>query len=216
MYSWDNAASLSDATAKSPTAKPAVNTTYTVTVTDANGCSVTATVTINVAPPLMAWQLWMMTRYRCMSHLGGSSAPPSAAPAKADTPTCGTIQPRWMTRRGQSCCEACSINTLHGHRYRCQRLPDNSTGAGQHVAQFLPLQPADDNIIGACPTSVANLTATGAGGELLLSGDYTYNWSPATGVSITPMSESGCQARSNHNLYCHQPHDGNGCTASAR
>jgi hypothetical protein len=54
VYSWAPAASLNDATAKSPVAKPAVNTTYTVTVTDANGCTVTATVTINIAPPLTA------------------------------------------------------------------------------------------------------------------------------------------------------------------
>ena len=54
LYSWVPAASLDDPGIKSPVASPSVNTTYTVTVTDANGCTVTADVTINIAPPLTA------------------------------------------------------------------------------------------------------------------------------------------------------------------
>ena len=54
IYSWAPAATLSNAAIKDPVAKPLVNTTYTVTVTDANGCIVTANVTINIAPPLVA------------------------------------------------------------------------------------------------------------------------------------------------------------------
>jgi hypothetical protein len=41
---------LSDATVASPTAEVGSTTTYTVTVTDANGCTATASVTLTVPP----------------------------------------------------------------------------------------------------------------------------------------------------------------------
>jgi hypothetical protein len=53
-YQWDNTGTLTPASGDivNPTAKPPVTTTYTVTVTDANGCQTTASVTINVVPEL--------------------------------------------------------------------------------------------------------------------------------------------------------------------
>ncbi len=49
-YAWDNAASLSNANIVNPVASPAVTTTYTVTVTDAYGCTDTDQVTVTVDP----------------------------------------------------------------------------------------------------------------------------------------------------------------------
>ena len=49
-YSWSPAASLSDAAAANPDASPSVTTTYTVVVTDANGCSSEDMVTVTVLP----------------------------------------------------------------------------------------------------------------------------------------------------------------------
>ena len=50
-YSWLPVAGLSDALAAAPVASPVVNTTYTVTVSDALGCTDTASVSITVVPP---------------------------------------------------------------------------------------------------------------------------------------------------------------------
>lgn len=47
-YAWNNNASLSATNISNPIASPTVNTTYTVTVTDANGCSASSQVTVNV------------------------------------------------------------------------------------------------------------------------------------------------------------------------
>jgi len=49
-YSWSPAATLSSATASNPTATPLITTTYTVTVTDGNGCISTDDVIVTVNP----------------------------------------------------------------------------------------------------------------------------------------------------------------------
>ncbi|MDT8324728.1 MAG: hypothetical protein RRA94_11480, partial [Bacteroidota bacterium] len=49
-YRWSPAGGLSDASVPAPMAAPKRNTTYTVTVTDANGCQVEAAVRVNVQP----------------------------------------------------------------------------------------------------------------------------------------------------------------------
>lgn len=50
IYSWAPVSGLSDASASSPVASPAVTTTYTVTITDANSCVIEDTVTVAVDP----------------------------------------------------------------------------------------------------------------------------------------------------------------------
>lgn len=49
-FMWDNPASLNDPTFSNPTSSPLSTTTYTVTITNGNGCTATDQVTINVAP----------------------------------------------------------------------------------------------------------------------------------------------------------------------
>jgi len=49
-YSWDPATGLDNATAANPTASPSSTTTYTVTVTDANGCQGNDSVVVTVNP----------------------------------------------------------------------------------------------------------------------------------------------------------------------
>ena len=49
-YAWDNVVSLNNATVSNPKAGPLVTTTYTVTVTDINGCTETDQIIISVDP----------------------------------------------------------------------------------------------------------------------------------------------------------------------
>src|SRR5205085_908294 len=49
-YSWTPSTNLSSSTGSSVTANPSSTTSYTVTGTDANGCSATAQVTVTVNP----------------------------------------------------------------------------------------------------------------------------------------------------------------------
>lgn len=53
-YVWSPAGDLNNANIANPVATPAANTTYTVTVTDQNNCSNTASTTVNVNPKPVA------------------------------------------------------------------------------------------------------------------------------------------------------------------
>ncbi|HOT16726.1 MAG TPA: hypothetical protein PLB07_03640, partial [Bacteroidales bacterium] len=213
VYSWDPAASLNDATTKSPVAKPAVNTTYTVTVTDANNCTVTATVTINIAPPLMATASVdddpIGACPTSVAHLsttvsGGEGGYTylwdNAATLDDATKANPTAKPAVSTLYTVTVTDANGCHTTA--QVQVNVAPDLSVTAT-----------ADDDIIGACPSSVAMLTATGAGGELLLSGDYTYSWSPAAGLNYTNV-KSPIAKPAVTTTYTVVITDRNGCTAT--
>ncbi len=53
-YSWDHAASLSNANIPNPVASLTETTTYTVTKSNSGGCTSTASITVNVAQPVSA------------------------------------------------------------------------------------------------------------------------------------------------------------------
>jgi PKD repeat protein len=213
VYSWDPAATLSDPNIKSPVARPAAGTTYTVTVTDANGCTVTATVTINVAPPLTATAAAdddpIGSCPTSVAHLSttvsggeGGYAYLWDNAATLDDPTRAnpTAKPAVSTLYTVTVTDAngCTVTA----QVQVNVAPDLSVTAT-----------ADDYIIGACPTSVANLTATGAGGELPASGDYTYSWSPAAGLNYTNVKSPVARPAAT-TTYTVTITDRNGCTAS--
>ncbi|PIY03789.1 MAG: hypothetical protein COZ21_08300, partial [Bacteroidetes bacterium CG_4_10_14_3_um_filter_31_20] len=51
-YSWSPSAGLSDANILNPTAQPMTNTTYTLTVTDPVGCTITDVITLTSKTPV--------------------------------------------------------------------------------------------------------------------------------------------------------------------
>ena len=213
VYSWDPAASLNDATTKSPVAKPAVNTTYTVTVTDANNCTVTATVTINIAPPLTA------TASVDDDPIG---ACPTSVAHLSTTVSGGEGGYTYLWDNAATLDDATkanptakpSVSTLYTVTVTDANGCQTTAQVQVNVAPDLSVTAtADDDIIGACPSSVATLTATGAGGELLLSGDYTYNWSPAAGLNYTNV-KSPIAKPAVTTTYTVVITDRNGCTAT--
>ncbi len=213
VYSWVPAASLNDATAKSPVASPTTNTTYTVTVTDANGCTVTATVTINIAPPLTA------TAAVDDDPIG---ACPTSVAHLSTTVGGGEGGYTYLWDNAGTLDDATKANPVAkpavSTLYTVTVTDSNgclTTAQVQvNVAPDLTVSvTADDDIIGACPASVASLTATGAGGELLPSGDYTYNWSPAAGLNYTNV-KSPIAKPAVTTTYTVTITDRNGCTAS--
>jgi len=212
-YSWAPAATLNDPNIKSPVASPAANTTYTVTVTDANGCSITADVTINIAPPLVATaavdddpigECPLSVAHLSTTVSGGEGGYTYLwdNPATLDDATKAnpTAKP--------------AVSTLYTVLVTDSNGCTTTAQVQVNVAPPLTVTAsADDYIIGACPTSVANLTAVGAGGELLLSGDYTYNWSPAAGLNYTNVASPTAKPAVT-TTYTVTITDRNGCTAS--
>ncbi len=213
VYSWAPAASLNDPAIKSPVAKPLVNTTYTVTVTDANGCTVTANVTINIAPPLVA------TATVDDDPIG--ACPTSVAHLSTTVSggeggytylwdNAGTLNDATMANPTAKP----AVSTLY------TVLVTDSNGCTTTAQVLVNVAPpltvtasADDYIIGACPASVAHLTAIGAGGELPVSGDYIYNWSPAAGLNYTNVASPTAKPAAT-TTYTVTITDRNGCTAS--
>jgi PKD repeat protein len=212
-YSWSPAATLSDAALRNPVAKPAVSTTYTVTVTDANGCQATANVTINVAPPLSA--------IAAVDDDPIGACPVSVAHLST-TVTGGEGGYTYLWDNAATLDDATKANPVAkpaaSTLYTVLVTDSNgcTTTAQVQVNVAPPLTvtaSADDYIIGACPASVANLQATGAGGELLVSGDYIYSWSPAAGLNYTNV-QSPVAKPAVTTTYTVVITDRNGCTAT--
>jgi len=213
IYSWAPAATLSNAAIKSPIAKPLVNTTYTVTVTDANGCIVTANVAINIAPPLIA------TASVDDDPIG---ACPSSVAHLSTTVTGGEGGYTYLWNNAATLSSATianptakpAVSTLYTVTVTDANGCQTTATVMVNVAPPLTVTASADNYtIGACPTSVATLNALGAGGELPLSGDYTYSWSPAAGLNY-PNVQSPVAKPPASTVYTVTITDRNGCTAT--
>ena len=213
IYSWAPAATLSNAAIKSPVAKPLVNTTYTVTITDANGCIVTANVTINIAPPLVA------TASVDDDPIG---ACPSSVARLSTTVTGGEGGYTYLWNNAATLSSATianptakpAVSTLYTVTVTDANGCQTTATVMVNVAPPLTVTASADNYtIGACPTSVATLNALGAGGELPLSGDYTYSWSPAAGLNY-PNVQSPIAKPPASTIYTVTITDRNGCTAT--
>ncbi|MBE0668932.1 MAG: hypothetical protein IH593_14830, partial [Bacteroidales bacterium] len=178
-YLWDNAATLNDATRFNPVAKPGVTTVYTVTVTDANGCTDQATVTVNVAPVLgvtaIADDLIISTCPASVSHLDATVTGGESPYTYKWSPTTGLDDSNIKTPTAKP-----SLTTT----YTVTVTDANGCTALSTIT--ITVQPAltlslsvDDSSIGTCPTSTAQITSVAGGGEP----GYTYLWTPAAGLS---------------------------------
>lgn len=187
-YNWSPAAGLSCTNCANPTANPTTNTTYTVTVTDAIS-TVTASRTIEVEAPQN----------------------PSISIAAAQSPVCfnqantinvsvgGVPQGNYtlaLFRNGsffnsiQGLSYAVSANQFNaGDQLNVVVSANNACGSvsatsntllvGQCGTGALSLLLSPNTTI--CAGANTTLTAQGDGG----SGNYTYSWTPATGLSCT-------------------------------
>ncbi len=121
LYSWSPAAGLSAANIANPVATPASTTTYTVTVTDSNGCIKTGSVTINVAPVLTAVAFTddnligtcPSSTAQLNVNVNGARLPQLQLAAHCRTDACQYPEPR---------CQAGCHHRLYGDCHRCQRV----------------------------------------------------------------------------------------------
>jgi PKD repeat protein len=209
-YSWSPVAGLDDAASKTPVAKPAATTIYTVTVTDANGCQTTSSVTITVAPDLA------VTATVDDPLLG--DCPGSTARLDA-TVTGGEGGYTYLWDNAATLDDPTLRNPvakpLVPTTYTVTVTDANGCSATNSV--FVDVAPpltatasADDDIISSCPTSVANMDVTVNGGE----GPFTYRWSPTAGLS-DPFSSDPVAKPAATTTYTVTVTDANGCITTS-
>lgn len=187
-YSWSPASGLSSTTISNPVASPTVTTTYTVTVTNAGGCSATDAITIlvNPSPP-------MTTSANPATVCSGGSAVLTAAGANTYV---------WMP--GNMTGSSITVNPTTTITY---------TVTGTTTGGCTGTSTVTVNIF--APTIISltsNPASVCAGGTVTLdaSGAISYSWQPGnlTGqqVMVNPTTTT---------TYTVTGTDANGCTGTA-
>ncbi len=162
-YSWSPAASLDNPTVGTPIASPLVTTTYTVTVTDANGCIGVDQVVVNVNSGEVA------NAGNDVSICAGSSTQLNGS---------GGTTYNWSPTTGLS--NPFIANPIAS--------PTTTTTYTLTVSNNSGCTDTDQVIVGV--TSMANANAgndvsicAGESTQLNATGGMTYSWSPTTGLS---------------------------------
>ena len=168
-YSWNPANSLSAANGSTVIANPSSTTTYTVTGTDANGCSNTATATVAVNHQPAAPQL-SLVQPSCSNVFGSITVTSPSGPGHAysidgvdysnTSGVFANLSPGTYT---------ISVQNSNG----CLSLP---TPGVIHAQPITPTVSVNSPVI--CPGTVATITAT-----TLPAGSYNYTWIVPSGVS---------------------------------
>jgi len=164
-YSWSPATGLSATNIANPVASPPATTTYTVTGTNAAGCSNTATVTVTVKP------LPTVSGGGNQTICGGSSVQLNAT---------GAATYVWSPATGLSC-------TSCANPVASPSVPTTYTVTGTDASGCTNTATVN---VGFYPQPVVNAGADqticrGATANLLATGADTYVWTPATALSAT-------------------------------
>jgi len=178
-YRWTPSTGLSDPYIADPVAKPNVTTTYTIEVTDANGCTATDQVTIAVADQLTATA-------SVDDNLIGACATSVA------TLSVNATGGEELSGGGYTYSWRVTVTDANG----CTAIANITVQVASPI--FVSVM-ADDMVIGTCPGSESNLSVTAFGGEELAGGGYYWSWSPVDGLddptSPTPVAKPDVTAR---------------------
>lgn len=163
-YTWSPAGSLSSANGASVTASPAASTVYTVTGTNASGCTGSYTVSLSVAANPV------------VTAVGGTLCTSSSATLTASGATSYT----WSPSTGLNTANAASVIATPSVTitYTVTGLTGACTGSAVATASVVTVNPL---------ITASSNTYCVAGNAVTLSGSgaATYSWSPATGLSST-------------------------------
>ncbi len=166
-YSWSPAAGLSSITGVSVTASPTVTTIYTITGTDINGLTntATATVTVNLLPTITVSPI-------APSICSGTSISLTAS---------GATSYSWSPSTGLSSTTGATVTAspIATTTYTI----NGTTGGGCVNSTTVTVTVNPRPTITVSPSSVA--VCFGSSTTLSASGASSYNWSPSTGLSST-------------------------------
>ena len=209
-YSWSPSAGLSDANILNPTAQPMTNTTYTLTVTDPVGCTITDVITLTSKTPVSI-TTQPLSYNKCLN-----------SNVTFTTNTSGTVPITYIWKKGGTPITGATSNTytINGLGlsdeaiYTCE--PTNycrtliSDDAELKVIQVSANAGADTRI---CNGQGTTLLASASSNHPAESGNYSYSWSPTAGLSSSTIYNPNAALTVTTN-YTVQASDQLGCTAT--
>lgn len=192
-FVWTPATGLSDPNINNPIASPLVTTTYTLTVTDANGCTDTddVEVTVNPLPPAYAGA--------DVGVCTGSSTTLGASGGSQYvwSPTMGLSNPNIAN----PVCTPSAATT-----YTVTVTDNNGCVATDDVDVTINPVPVADAGTDASICQNSSTTLSGGGG-------VSYLWSPATGLDDATLQNPSASPQAT-TTYTVSVTDANGCTAT--
>lgn len=198
-YNWSPSGGLSASSGTSVTAAPTSTTTYTITGTDANGCSSTATKTVTVNPlPVVS-----ITPSAAVAICVGSNTSLTANGASSYT---------WSPSSSLSASSGATVTASPGSTTTYTVNGTDANGCVNTETKTVTVNPLPT--ISVSPSGATALCGGAAGIVLTSSGAATYSWSPSAtlstsiGASVTASPVSGT-------TYTVTGTDANGCVNTA-
>lgn len=191
-FLWSPSTGLSSPNSATPTASPTVTTTYTVTVSDATGCSGTASVTVIVDPTVVATASADTT----ICSAGAAQLSASGGAAYSWSPTTGLSNPNIANPVATPSSTTTYTVTVTG---------GTCSGTASTTVTVNSVTATASGGTTLCQGSSTGLTA---------SGGTTYSWSPATGLS-NPNSATPTATPLSTTTYVVTVGNGSGCTDTA-
>ncbi len=196
VYSWSPATGLNSTTISNPVATPTATTTYTVVVSDANGCTNTGQVTILVNPnPVVT----VSSNPSIVCQGGTTTLNSSGGVSYSWSPAAGLSNP--TTSNPTATVTATTTYTV---------VVTNSAGCTASGSVTV--------LVGNNPTAVAMaspaIVCVGSTTQFNSGGGTSYSWSPATGLSNSSISNPVCTPTAS-TVYTVTVTNSAGCTATA-
>ncbi|HEX8517335.1 MAG TPA: PKD domain-containing protein, partial [Bacteroidia bacterium] len=201
QFAWSPAASLNNATIFNPVATPTVTTTYTVAVTDPNGCMGSGTVTVFANP-----QINLAIAGLPASCFGSCDGQTIVIPSGGSNDFSGSNAFSWSGGCTTAACQQCegSYTVTVTDSWGCTAT--GSATVTEPTAVTATTTQVNVDCAGACNGTA---TATPTGGTPSASGTYNYSWN--TSPVQTTQTATGLCAGS----YTCTITDANGCSPSA-
>jgi len=195
-YSWSPSTGLNNANIANPEANPTTTTTYTLLVTDANGCTATDDLTINVAPALVITA--QAVTQDCSDEPTRLQA--TGGQSYSWSPTTGLNDPAIASP---------TANPTNTTTYTVVVTDENGCTASQEVtvaqkAANLSINLRSDTLI--CLDESIQLNGNN-------NGNYEYTWSPAESLDDATSANPLASPRET-TTYCVTITSTNGCTAT--
>ena len=182
LYSWSPSTGLSNTTILNPTAQPTINTTYTLTITDPTGCTVSDTITLSSNTPVSI-TTQPLSYNKCLNDsITFSTAVSGTSPIiylwkKDGNEISGAIANTYSLSGLQLSDEAvytCEVTNF------CRTVGSDS--AELKVIQLI-IDAGIDQVL--CGNQFATINSVYTTNHPSESGTVSYLWSPATGLSST-------------------------------